>query len=75
MKYAFIKAHQWEFKIRLMCHILQVNRSSYYDWLKSSPSFWRRKDQELTEEIKSIFILAREFYGTRRIKRKLKQEG
>ncbi len=76
MKYAFIQEHQWEFNIRLMCQLLKVNRSSYYDWQKSSFSLCQHQNsQQLGEKIKGIFTISRGTYGTRRIKCELKKQG
>ena len=34
MKYAFIRAHQTEFRVRVMCRVLRVHFSDFYAWLK-----------------------------------------
>ena len=33
MKYAFIRDHRGEFRVVLMCGVLQVSRSGFYGWL------------------------------------------
>lgn len=33
MKYAFIRAHQAEFRVRAMCRVLRVHLSGFYAWL------------------------------------------
>lgn len=32
--YGFIKAHQHQFSVEMMCRLLEVTRSGYYEWLK-----------------------------------------
>lgn len=51
-----------------MCRLLEVNRSSYYDWLNSEPTLRKLEKQRLMEKIKMIFTQSRMTYGTRRIK-------
>jgi len=54
---------------------MEVPRSSYYDWL-GSPKTEREKENDLLiEMIKVIFQKGRNSYGTRRIKRKLAEQG
>jgi hypothetical protein len=33
--YEFIKAHQHQFSVEMMCRLLEVIRSGYYEWLKN----------------------------------------
>jgi hypothetical protein len=35
VRYAWMKDHQTEFPVSVMCKFMKVTRSSYYDWLKS----------------------------------------
>lgn len=75
MKYAWIKSNDEEFNIKLMCQLLDVNRSSYYDWLKTSSDSKKAEDEQLANQIKAIFMKHRGNYGTRRIKRELKKDS
>lgn len=75
MKYAFIKARQSEFNIDLMCHVLEVGRSSYYEWLRSRPSKRSLENQLLSDEIIKIFTKNKRRYGSRRIRKELQSAG
>jgi len=50
-----------------MCKILQVDRSSYYHWIKNG-CIVDKVDEKLNELIELIFLQSRQTYGTRRIK-------
>lgn len=75
MKYAWIKKHDSEFNVNMMCKVLEVNRTSYYDWLNSKPSARAIMNQQLSSRIKEIFTDSRSTYGTRRIRTLLLREG
>jgi len=68
VKYAWIKDNKQLFNIGMMCDVLNVGRSSYYDWIKSTPSLRELENQYLSEKVKSIFMESRSTYGTRRIR-------
>ena len=75
MKYAFIQSHTHEFDIQLMCKMLKLSRSSYYDWQSSVRTHRQEEDELLGKKIKSLFIASRCTYGTRRIKYQLGYEN
>jgi putative transposase len=75
VKYAWIEGHQDEFSINAMCEFLNVSRSAYYDWLARTPTALEQEDAELIEVIKELFKQGRENYGTRCLKKALKQKG
>ncbi len=56
-----------------MCRILQVSRSSYYDYLQRPPSDREIEDDRIRPQIKIAFKAGRKHYGTRRIKIELKK--
>jgi transposase InsO family protein len=59
----------------MMCSILEVGRTSYYDYIKSAPSKRMIENQNLAGKIKEIFLESRATYGTRRIRRLLHNLG
>lgn len=65
------------YPIHLLCEVMDVSPSGYYDWLKRrhSPSPRTRENQALTEEIKILFAQSRETYGSPRITAQLRQSG
>jgi transposase InsO family protein len=68
VKYAWIKQHQYQFKVQKTCKLLQVSRSSYYEWVKhAAPKASASADRRLSEKIKMIFIEHKCRYGARRI--------
>ena len=58
-----------------MCQLLEVSRSSYYEWLYAEPSKRDLENKKLNEHIKMIFDQSRHTYGTRRIKKALSKLG
>jgi putative transposase len=45
VKYAFIKAHRNEFDTAVMCRLLDVSRSGFYEWLRNPLSDRALEDQ------------------------------
>ena len=58
-----------------MCSVLKVSRSSFYDWVKSSPSKRSLEDQFFSQKIKVFFIESRCTYGSRRLRKCLMKVG
>ena len=54
MKYAFINAHRFVYRVEKMCKVLEVSRSGYYRWLKQPESKRDKENRELIETIKQI---------------------
>lgn len=75
MKYGFIKEHQVEFDIMLMCEVLDVSRSGYYDWLGHAPGKQAVANVKLDEEIKSVFMENKMRYGAPRVTKALQLLG
>jgi putative transposase len=75
VRFAFIRAHDQEFKTLLLCRVLGVSRSGYYAWLKRPPSERERADQELAQLIRATHQRSRGTYGSPRIHAELKAQG
>ena len=65
-----IKANAHKYSVSAMCHVLQVNRSTYYYEAKKKPD-----ESSLVSDIIDIFEASRNNYGTRKIKRELQKKG
>lgn len=61
--------------LKAICRILEVSRSSHYAWLKRPPSPRARKNEELSEQLKSLHCESRGIYGSPRLTEKLKAKG
>jgi len=67
--------HSEGFSIHALCAFMNVSRSSYYGWLNSPKTEREKENDILIEMIKTFFQKGRRSYGTRRIKRKLAEQG
>ena len=70
-----MKVYQAEHSIKLMCRVLHLSRSGYYAWLKKQKSDWEKRNDELTEEIRSIHLESKGIYGAPRIHAQLQHKG
>ena len=78
MKYQFIANHQEEFPVGVMCHLLNVTRSSYYAYQYKDTRIATKREQDnaiLLEKIKVIFEQSKKRYGSPRVYKKLRQQG
>jgi transposase InsO family protein len=70
-----ITANEKQFSIGMMCRLLLVSRSGYYDWRHRPLSDRSQENQLLTSEIKRIFDDEKNRPGSPRITRRLREEG
>lgn len=75
MKYATIQAHRGEFPLSVMCRVLQVSRSGYYDWARRPAGERAEEEQQLRLEIRATHARSRRAYGSRRVHRELRKRG
>jgi putative transposase len=64
-----------EFKVRLMCRVLEVSPSGYYAWRKRAPSLRALADQRLMINLLQSYFDSRRTYGAPRIHRDLREQG
>ena len=74
-KYAFMRAHDREFRLTVMCRVLSVHRSGYYAWLRDGISARQREDQRLLGLIKHHWLASGAVYGYRKITLDLREAG
>ena len=75
MKYAFILTWQVAFPVTLMCRVLGVSTSAFYDW-KSEPMTKReQRDAILRSRLRIVFNASRQTYGSPRVHVELRSGG
>ena len=74
-KYTFIKAHRNEFDTAMMCRVLEVSRSGFYEWLRKPLSDRAREDQRLLRLIRASYAASHGVYGAPRIFLDLREAG
>ena len=75
MKYAFIKAHRHEHKIRTLCRVIGVHRSGFYVWCREPLGKRSREDVRQTGLIKQFWIESGGIYGYRKIRDDMREVG
>jgi len=75
VKYAFIRDHREEYRVRLMCRVLQVSRSGYYAWVNCPESRRSRGNRRLLSQIRIVYDRSRRLYGSPRVTAELRDQG
>jgi putative transposase len=75
VKYAMIKKNIDHFPVRMMCRLLLISASGYYDWRDRSPSKRTKENAVLANKIKAIFDEEKQRVGAQRIKKRLNFQG
>ena len=52
------------FPVRLMCRVLEVSHSGYYDWVQRQPSVTEKRRDELAAEIRVIHAEVKNRHGS-----------
>jgi putative transposase len=67
MRFRFIERHTQQFRVSVMCKVLQVSRAGYYAWRNRRPSALQEANDRLLKLLRKLFSLHRKRYGYRRI--------
>ena len=73
--YAFVKAHRSEFDTAVICRLLDVSRSGFYEWLRKPLSDRALEDQRLLGLIRAAYTASHGVYGAPRIFLDLREAG
>lgn len=73
--YYLIYAERANFPVRVLCKVLGVSRSGYYDWKMRPPSRTSRQDAALIEKIREIHRRSRQTYGSPAVHAELRAHG
>lgn len=75
VKCAFIMAHRRECDTAVMCRLLDVSRSGFYEWLRHPLSDRALEDQRLLGKIRSASTASHDIYGATQIFLDLREAG
>ena len=76
MRYPFIRQQSKAYPITVLCRVMRVCRSCFYEYLKRCKTSKRDLQQEeLESRIEAIFFASGRTYGSRRISKDLRNEG
>jgi transposase InsO family protein len=75
MTYQWIKENQKHFTVAMMCQVLGVSRSGFYDWKDRPQNARTRRRAELVGPITKAHADSRSTYGSPRVHAQLKASG
>ena len=73
MKYAWIREHRDSFPVRVMCQLLDVSPSGYYDSIDRGPSPRAQRRQRIEAGVRQVHAASHGVYGSYKIARQLAQ--
>ena len=75
MKFAFIEQHASTWPVNVMCRMLGVSRSGYYDWCVRAPSARTTANLALLHDVRRLQARHQGRYGSPRMHAALRAEG
>ena len=75
MKYGFIRDHAIDYPVKLLCRMLNVQRSAYYDWRDRPGKVITPEELSLRRRMKQLFAASRDSLGSRMMMKNLREEG
>lgn len=74
-RYAQIQQLAAEHSVRMLCALLEVSPSGYYDWRDRGPGRRQQEDARLAPQIEALFVKKRRIYGRVRLTHELRARG
>ena len=75
VKFNFIRSESINFPITVLCRVMEVGQSSFYDWLKRPEPVISESTLRLHRKMKALFEDSRNSLGSRKMMKKLREEG
>jgi transposase InsO family protein len=75
VRYAFIAEKKVAFPVAVLCRVLDVSRSGFYDYLAAPETSRERRDATLAAKARAVFDEHKGRYGSPRIRRELRHRG
>ena len=73
MKYAWIREHRDSFPISVMCEVLEVSTSGYYDALERPPSPRGERHVRIQDAVRQVHAESYDNYGSYKVAERLQQ--
>ena len=70
-----IRSHEEKFQVRMMCRVLAVSRSGYYEWRDRPPSLMAKARMQLDRDVQLAFTAEKGRAGSPRLSRRMKAQG
>lgn len=75
MRYQYIKENTQNFRLSVMCRVLNINRKAYYHWQKRRSTQRRIEDLKFVELLRKHYQLYNGRYGLLKLVREIRKEG
>jgi putative transposase len=75
VRYAWIQDHAGTYPVALLCHILDVSASGYYDWRDRKPSARQQRRERIAAAAGRSYHDSRRIYGYRKVHQEVVQEA
>lgn len=67
--------NNYQFGVERMCKAFKVSRSGYYNWIHREPSKREQEREQLSQEIKQLYTMSKQRYGSPKITEDLRDRG
>lgn len=75
MKYAFVQRQSKFYPVTMLCRVIGVRRSPYYDWKARGAKIIPPEELMLRRRMKALFTASRDSLGSRMLMKNLREEG
>ena len=73
MKYAWIAQHCDSFPVNVMCDVLGVSPSGYYDSIDRPPSDRKKRHERIQQAVEQVYAESYGIYGSQKVAERLQQ--
>jgi putative transposase len=73
VKYAWIREHRDSFPVAVLCQVLEVSASGYYDWLDRPPSPRAERHVKIQAVVQQVHAESHGVYGSLKIAKQLRE--
>lgn len=75
MRYDYIRQRSQYYPVILLCRVMRVSSSAYYEWKKRPAKLITAQELHLYRRAKALFKASRNSLGSRELSKKLREEG